>query len=1430
MSQQRDAYTSNSPPRTPPSQTAKYRPKRGYGARPSIRDAFPDAPAAIENASRTSDSGDERDPHDLSLSPKHAARTSIVDNMLLSLDQFGAPSPSVLDDYRLFNSAFEGEVPGRYRGHTFSSSMSSEADYGYEDRSGRYATITAKGRRSNSSSNTQTGPRRVGSARSRDLMGSRNGSGTMPRANDTRKGSKGSGSIADYTYTMPRARADSGGMDRRSESFDCGPQRYAPYADPGLGQDSLLYDDDAAPTPSVPAGPRKLPDYSRTPTAAASRTPAASRRNSVKSATAPPPQIRKARPENIGTGALKARDDYQLHIDTDLDLPPPIPATVEPPAPSPTISYNKPAFPPPEPTAVSTTTTITASTPANPKERPGFFRRVFGSAKTSSPTPADSPISNTSDVSHLQENEPKDSTNAAVNPKGRQKQPPKSSAGEPATSTRQGPQQVVKQKSSFFRRRKKSVTEHVPPPIILPQKLAPHTLDSMKPEPSPVSSLRKVMNPYLADAEPANKEPRDTRDTEPQASEAASLQTQRPRESVSAPGGGPKAKQQNLQPPTSSRSQDRSWLADSRDSEDQTPKAGDVESAASTDSPLHEKSSNVVPTSLSPVVEDFSRSLKVSTKPAPADASQDNLTETNKLAIPSDGNVPESPAASEASHYQTAFNTPVIETEEPKPTSDTEDNMDGPGDAIEGGPAAADREQARKLFDGQDQVVGNEPAAAWLGDPDRTMIREAYMQLFNWSNLNILAALRGLCDRLVLKGETQQVDRVLDAFSNRWCDCNPSHGFKATGRFQPHPKVREPLTNSTSDVVHTICYSLLLLNTDLHLADIEQKMTKSQFVRNTMPTIHRVAMDAAPDGFETLRPTNRSKTTPGDSDAAVSTPTPTSARSSTFPADVGRSSLDAENSGRNTANSDAGPLVNTPFTGTVRAWEQQVEAVLKEFYSSIQKERLPLHGAQPEKEVSRMNSSSFLGPSTGTLRRSPSTISKSGSDIFPRGRSADSRHGAARWSSKPRSRAGRLYPSSIMGSSRTSLDDQSSVWSPTASSTWSKYSLGKFTSASVDSFGSDFPRGEYQQSIGFANALSQAIIREDSATSVYSFDEPERTTPLLEDETLALAGAPWAKEGSVKHKHHLDAVDKRAKDRNWNECFAVIQQGWMRLFSFNNASKSMRQKAKQRGGVVVGGGNWTENAEEIWKFMLRQTIASALPPPGYSKSRPHVWALSLPTGAVHLFQAGTPEIVREFVSTANYWSARLSKEPLVGGISNIEYGWSDSVINGALVGSENRSPPPSSGAHRPSIQSSIRSSIDQQSVRPKLPADRVNISDWSPPQQSMAASHLSEEDQLKALQAYVKTVEDDLQRHNELRSAMTLAFSPRHPNSAKALANWERKSSYLLREIVKFRTYIDSLRNAINQKEKIYASSNNYYSPPGNEVTDSESAPTAAPA
>lgn len=568
------------------------------------------------------------------------------------------------------------------------------------------------------------------------------------------------------------------------------------------------------------------------------------------------------------------------------------------------------------------------------------------------------------------------------------------------------------------------------------------------------------------------------------------------------------------------------------------------------------------------------------------------------------------------------------------------------------------------------------------------------------------------------------------------------------------------------------------------MADIEQKMTRAQFIKNTLPTIRRVATDAAPDGFETNAsrlPSARPQTRPS-LDRNHSPPFPSDPHSGRRSTEASRPSIKVltrptDHSGHALSSSgpptpldydtpidDCGPLVKFPFRGKMNTWELQVEIVLKDFFNSIRQQRLPLHGndnkESPAEPPLNLNGLSVM---TGNvLRRTPSMLSKAGSEnLSYRGRALEHRLGTGRWTSKTRSRP-RIYPSSTVGSSRTSLEDQSSIWSPSVSSTWSKYSLGKTqTSLSMDSFGSSFPQADYQRSIGFANALSQAIIREESGGD--AIEENVRTAPLLEDEGLELAGAPWAKEGSLKHKHHLESVDKKAKDRNWVESFAVIEKGWMRLFSFNMNAKSMRQKAKNQkaAGGVVGGGNWTDSAEALGKFLLRQTIASALPPPGYSKTRPNVWALSLPTGAVHLFQVGTPEIVKEFVTTANYWSARLSKEPLIGGISNVEYGWSDSVINAAFLNTDNI--PPSTAVMtgpRPSLQSSIRSSVDQGSCRPKLPGDKIVLGDWTYPSQSMVASVLLEVDQLKALLAYVKNIEEELLKHNELRPAMSLAVSP----------------------------------------------------------------------
>ena len=655
------------------------------------------------------------------------------------------------------------------------------------------------------------------------------------------------------------------------------------------------------------------------------------------------------------------------------------------------------------------------------------------------------------------------------------------------------------------------------------------------------------------------------------------------------------------------------------------------------------------------------------------------------------------------------------------------------------------------------------------------------MELFDWANQDILDSLRRLCDRIALKGESQVIDRMLVAFARRWCQCNPAHNFKSSGKSVP-VVLCEVSHLRRADVVHQICYAILLLNTDLHLADIGQKMTRAQFTRNALSTL-RYNVQVA-DGEKTLRNTTRMiQSSSGEKSGALS--------------DLKRSA--GHSSHEDSALSES--YESVPALGTNKGWDSQMEAVLRAWYTSISQEPLPLFGASSEPNAHLNQSNTFLTIGSGMLRRTPSVLSKAQSDTN-RSRFGESRSLGARFIGKARSRP-RLPSAPGFSSSRTSVDE-SSAWSPSMSSTWSKASLGKtLTSMSVDSFGTEATHADYQSSIGFASALSQAIIREDQLD--LPIEDGPKAGSLLEDESLELCGAPWAKEGILKHKCHLEGVDKRSKDRNWSDCFAVMEKGYMRLFSFSMTAKSLRNKARVPKPAVVGGGNWQDNAEELWKFTLRHTIASSLPPPGYSKARPYVWALSLPTGAVHLFSVGTPDIVREFVSTANFWSARLSKEPMMGGISNMEYGWSDAIVNRALAPPESHSGRPGVISPRPSTQMSMRSSIDHVGgIRAKLPGDKIHINDWSPPQQSMFASQLMEVDQLRGLQTYVTNVEEELQKHNDLRGMMLLAFTSKHPNSNKAMSNWEKKSSYLLREIVKFRTYIDTLQTAQATKERIF--------------------------
>jgi len=99
-------------------------------------------------------------------------------------------------------------------------------------------------------------------------------------------------------------------------------------------------------------------------------------------------------------------------------------------------------------------------------------------------------------------------------------------------------------------------------------------------------------------------------------------------------------------------------------------------------------------------------------------------------------------------------------------------------------------------------------------------------------------------------------------------------------------------------------------------------------------------------------------------------------------------------------------------------------------------------------------------------------------------------------------------------------------------------------------------------------------------------------------------------------------------------------------------------------------------------------------------------------------------------------------------------------------------------------------------------ADRTYINDWKPPLPPTVYSVHDEESQMEALQKHVASMKIELKQHTGVRGPMTAMYQPRSANALKAQSNWEKKSQYLLTEIVKYDSYIESLKAAMTLRLK----------------------------
>ncbi|KAI0630210.1 hypothetical protein C8Q77DRAFT_1233183 [Trametes polyzona] len=723
---------------------------------------------------------------------------------------------------------------------------------------------------------------------------------------------------------------------------------------------------------------------------------------------------------------------------------------------------------------------------------------------------------------------------------------------------------------------------------------------------------------------------------------------------------------------------------------------------------------------------------------------------------------------------------------------------------------ARGKDLASKCWAEDEDFLAKDKIAEWLGGQSR--INKAalrhYMNFFDFSNLRLDQAFRKMCGKLYLKAETQQVDRILEEFARRYWECNPTSIL------------------GSASVVHAVAYSVLLLNTDLHVAELASRMSKNQFVRNTMTAIQMQlqpsgmasSTDLSYDDWSSVRAGSEGGDVPGNtvrarakrSDSITSWNSVTREAlvpsSGTLVNSSGQLTLASDPAGSSSANQssvsvggssnqeskqsqDANPPASAPSASAPAAmtsagptassavlydrnWETEMENLLKDMYNAVKAQQI----LQPIGSVPMARSStSSLTPHGVVLRNRSVRTQQDRLTTFKRG----SIRGLQ---SILNAQAGHSPYSS-----GSSVDGRASPAPSFATSNEGMH-------GSAVSF--------LAPALGFASNLSHTIIREQQEDDGHSLrsDDSSSTDISITDEELALLGPPWAKEGMLCRKQYWESTGKRAKSKAWMDVFVVIQKGELSMFTFGEHGTG--------GAGVVGGGNWLENATPVGTILLAHSLAHALPPPGYNRQRPHCMVLTLANGGVYFFQAGTEELVNEWVSTCNYWAARQSKEPLVGGVSNMEYGW-NRVLDPV---SRARSASEDDYSVRDADSQSVRSGRSGRSrfkemaatVRAdKSPwADRTFINEWKPPLPPTVASTHDEETQLEALQKHVSHLKEDLQQHNELRTPMTQLYQPRSSNAQKASTNWEKKSQYLLTEIVKYESYIDSLQAAMSLRLK----------------------------
>lgn len=104
----------------------------------------------------------------------------------------------------------------------------------------------------------------------------------------------------------------------------------------------------------------------------------------------------------------------------------------------------------------------------------------------------------------------------------------------------------------------------------------------------------------------------------------------------------------------------------------------------------------------------------------------------------------------------------------------------------------------------------------FLGDNEKLNkeVMYAYVDHMDFANIDFVPALRKFLEGFRLPGEAQKIDRLMEKFAARYCECNQMNPVFAS-----------------ADTAYVLAYSIIMLTTDLHSPQVKNKMTKEQYIK-----------------------------------------------------------------------------------------------------------------------------------------------------------------------------------------------------------------------------------------------------------------------------------------------------------------------------------------------------------------------------------------------------------------------------------------------------------------------------------------------------------------------------------------------------------------------------------------------------------------------